>query len=626
MSGQPYINPLDPAKFRQQYLANLALRANIDDANLQANKVYKRTGAPTQPTDTRTTAEKQADLYRLRIEVRSKIGEIADGANADKIVQQLDDDQLRFLSDQLPFIVADLKPKYRTGILAEIFIPYFEKYMNQYQKTKGVNSGLQQETGDQILLNQQIIMANMASKSDINDIDDAIRELGVQNSNMGKAISRNLANIQDVLDYLPETMVELDRADNAILKSQIQSTLNDIVKDLPTKGELNELVRQLAIAQGRMNVAGVEQILGRIEEITDAGGDIRGEIQVLQQLLAQAKAERGEASANRPAVAQAQDTRSLSTFIFTTPSGNRFRYIDPDEIGSAIKKNDLDLYLTQLENVISAARLYGGTPKRDVKTKGQIKAFLEARDEVIRQELEQVMAQSNIQEAEVIGTFGSPEPKSKSRRPVVELEEIEEEGVGGRGIKSKVIKVGRGLARPAHNPFQRTDVLTPHIDIDMSAGVKPTPRFVPFGRFVINKDRLEKDIIAIKRPAGSVVQELPSKRVSRALGGVVRKMVGGQIPSFDDINKLDKDEQEYLHHLASKSHLLDKINIPTPKKDDDERDINQFEIMRGQILAGNDSEDLVKKFKQLILRMADRDLIPRRQVKELLVMLTQNGY
>ena len=140
MSGQPNINPLDPAKFRQQYLANLALQANIDDMNLQANKVYKKTGAPTQLTDTRTTAEKQADLYRLRIEVRSKLGEIADGANADKIVQALDDAQIRFLSDQSQFIINDLKPKFRTGVLAEVFIPYFEKYMTQYNNTQGVNS------------------------------------------------------------------------------------------------------------------------------------------------------------------------------------------------------------------------------------------------------------------------------------------------------------------------------------------------------------------------------------------------------------------------------------------------------------------------------------------------------
>lgn len=609
MSGQPYINPLDPAKFRQQYLANLALQANIDEANLTANQIYKKTGAPTQPTDTRTTAEKQADLYRTRIEVRSKLSEIADGANADKIVQQLDDDQLRFLSDQLPQIVSDLKPKYRTGILAEIFIPYFEKYMDTFQKTKGVSSGLQQETGQQILLNQQIIMDNMASKSDFNDIDDMITQLGLQNSSMGKAISRNLANIEQALDYLPETMEALNSSDSAIIRGQIQSTINDIVKDLPTRDELTELMRQLALAQSRQNIAGIEVVLRRIEELTDAGGDIVGEVQVLQQLLAQAKAERDVPQ--QGGVPMGDD---ISTFVFNTRDGIEFRYINPDDItsgGGRPTAEQVREYLSALDTTIPNLYSGVGTPSRSaVRTKADQKAFLEMRDGYIRRELTRIMRDQGVQQAEVVGgdPFSSPSGKGVNR-------------MGAKGIK-----IGRGLVRPPSHIFKRNDVLVPHYDIDMNAGIRPTPRFVPFGRFVINKNQLDKDIIAIKRPAGSVVQELPSRRVSRTLGGIVRKMVGGQVPSFDEINKLDTDDQEYLHHLASKSHLIDKLNIPTPKKDDDERDINQFEIMRGQILAGNDSVDLVKKFKQLILRMADRALIPRRQVKELLVMLTENGY
>lgn len=607
MSGQPYINPLDQAKFRQQYLANLALRASLDDTNLQANKVYKKTGAPTQPTDTRTTAEKQADLYRLRIDVRSKLSEIADGANADKIVQQLDDGQLRFLSDQIQFIVADLKPKYRTGVLAEIFIPYFEKYMDTYQKTKGVNSGLQQEAGQQILLNQDIIMRNMASKSDINDIDDAIRELGIENSSMGKAIRRNLVDIEQVLDYLPETMEALNSAENAITKGQIQSTLNDIVKDLPTKQELNELIRQLALAQGRMNVAGVEAILSRLVELTDAGADIRGELSVLNQLVEQAKADRSE-----PSVATAT-AQSIESFSFSSPSGAKFSYINPADIQSTGRptKAELDVYLLRLDNVVP--NLYTGqTPSNVKKSKATMKAFLESRDRVIRDALTNLMSQQGVQQAQVVSAdlFGSPPRKTG----------------GDRDMTAKGIKIGRGLVRPANMPTKRNDVLVPTFDIDYTKGVQPTPRFVPFGRFVINKNRLDNDIIAVKRPAGSTLQDLPSKRVSRALGSVIRKIVGGKIPSFDEINKLDQDEQEYLHHLASKSHLLDKVNIPTPKKDEDEADINQFEIMRGQIIAGNDSADLVKKFKQLILRMANRDLIPKRQVKELLISLTENGY
>ncbi len=607
MSGQPYINPLDPAKFRQQYLANLALTANINDYNLQSNQIYKRTGASAQPTDQRTTAEKQADVYRLRIEVRSKLSEIADGPNADKIVQQLDNDQLIFLSDQLPFIVADLKPKYRTGILAEIFIPYFEKYMDFYQKTKGVNAGLQQEAGEQILLNQEIIMGNMASKSDINDIDDAIRELGLANSNMGKAIRQNLANIELVLDYLPETMETLNEADNAITKGQIQSSLNDIVKDLPTKQELNDLIRQLAVAQGKMNVAGVEAILSRLVELTDAGADIRGELAVLNQIVEQAKREAPQQRIQQPI----GRVESIETFRFVSPSGATFSYINPDNIAPSGRPNKSDLlnYVDIIADLIPNFYVAGQTPSK-VKnsSKTSLKEFLKVKDAIIRSELERLMEAQGIQEAQVIPSeFQTPQKQ-------------------GKGMSAKKIKIGRGIVRPPDRPNKRNDVLVPEYDVDYTQGIKPTPRFIPFGRFVINKERLNKDIIAIKRPAGGAILDLPSKRVSRNLGKILRNIVGGNTPSFDDINNLDSEEKEYLHLLASRSNLLDKINIPTPNKDADEADINKFEIMRGQIIAGNDSKDLIKNFKEIIIRMNKKGLIPTRQVKELLVSLAENGY
>ena len=41
MSGQPNINPLDQAKFRQQYLANLDLTIGLQQANFNANRILK---------------------------------------------------------------------------------------------------------------------------------------------------------------------------------------------------------------------------------------------------------------------------------------------------------------------------------------------------------------------------------------------------------------------------------------------------------------------------------------------------------------------------------------------------------------------------------------------------------
>jgi hypothetical protein len=110
------------------------------------------------------------------------------------------------------------------------------------------------------------------------------------------------------------------------------------------------------------------------------------------------------------------------------------------------------------------------------------------------------------------------------------------------------------------------------------------------------------------------------------MGVVLRKMVGGSNPSFDELNSLDEEERNYLSRIASASNIEDKFNIPTPNKNEDEKDVNQFEIMRGQIMAGNDSTELVKKFKILIMKLSKKGLLPQREAKDLLYELVHLGY
>ena len=81
-----------------------------------------------------------------------------------------------------------------------------------------------------------------------------------------------------------------------------------------------------------------------------------------------------------------------------------------------------------------------------------------------------------------------------------------------------------------------------------------------------------------------------------------------------------------MHKLAKTTHLLDRLSIPTPNKGEDEKSINQFEIMKGEILNGNDSVDLVKKFKLLIVKLVSKDLLPKGQAKEILMELATLGY
>ena len=160
------------------------------------------------------------------------------------------------------------------------------------------------------------------------------------------------------------------------------------------------------------------------------------------------------------------------------------------------------------------------------------------------------------------------------------------------------------------------------VKIDINAGMphkeKPV-NYVPFGKYIINRNKLNDGVVMIKRSNGAFMGDLQSRRISNNLKNIFQKVVGGNIPNFQDFSKLDEDEKEYLHYVAKKTNLVDKLQVPTPKKDDEEKMISKFELLRGQIIAGNDNRELIKEFKKLVLEMSDKKLLPRRQVSDILI-------
>jgi hypothetical protein len=48
--------------------------------------------------------------------------------------------------------------------------------------------------------------------------------------------------------------------------------------------------------------------------------------------------------------------------------------------------------------------------------------------------------------------------------------------------------------------------------------------------------------------------------------------------------------------------------------------------MKGEILSGNDSKELVKKFKLMILKLSRNGMLPKNESNELLETLVNLGY
>lgn len=187
-------------------------------------------------------------------------------------------------------------------------------------------------------------------------------------------------------------------------------------------------------------------------------------------------------------------------------------------------------------------------------------------------------------------------------------------GIGGLGLK-------RGRGRPqGYRKMKGGSIQEPKEDLRKKAN------FVGFGINEIHQKQLDKGLVKIRRSTKSNYMDMPTRRVSTNLQGILKTIVGGGVPNYNDLGKLDEEEKAYLNKLISRSELTDRISVPAPSKDQQEKDIHNFEVLKGQIMSGNDSQELVKQFKLLIRKLMKQGLLPKADVEDLLTTLIDLGY
>jgi len=625
MSGQPVNTPLDIKKYRQQYLANLQQEIANNTKNYEANIVFKKTGVPQQLTDTRSLEEKVLDVFRLKLDLRSGLKEITDDINAVQVVEGLNDNELRFASSALPYIIADLKPKYKYGIPSSPLLGYIRAYIAKQERNMGIENGVQAEVGDRILLNQQLIMDNVIDKNDLAGILSDLRDLKASKQIIN-ALVRTIREVQDIMPDIQEVLRRLNQIDNANVKDEINQLLTASLRELPTKDQVEALMMRLDDMNQAKDRAGIESILLKLNEIFQIKGDVSEELEIIKELIEEKagqlsiQIERGTGRYIPLDELEQLNGREMVNYIFqitkVSPQGKEFKFKINQGLGKDYTKATVgELYgiLVTLDDQVRA--IFANRPV----------SFMPSAQAEKAQPTEIIMAKAETPSSGKKSKKQTELPAGQKKMTESGFKVIEPEKQVGKGIK------GKGVGRPRTRNYEgstrphRADILTDE-DIDFTAGIKVEPRFIPFGKYVLNKRLLGNNIISLKTKNGGYIKDFKTEKVGSSLGGVLKTIVGNGMPSFDELASLTDSEKDYLHRIAKKSDIIDRLNIPAPSKKQDDKDINQFEIMKGQILAGNDNIDLIHKFKAKLLSLSNRGVLPKGQVKDILFELTSMGF
>ena len=228
MSGQPVKTQADINKFRNKYMENLALEESINDMNLQANKTYLLTGQlppSSQMMDTRTNAEKLADIEGMKRKIADDLRPIAEPSFALAIVNKItesplnaDGGLLRFLAQRAQSIAENLKTQYSIGIAGDL--NDVERIVDAIKKMYSDMSSKFQSTKS--YFNSQSSGSSRSGIIGSNDIDKIIMEL--QDVIKQLQITRISTLSGNVLTSLMENLIKLKSV--LLTTNEMQEFLN----------------------------------------------------------------------------------------------------------------------------------------------------------------------------------------------------------------------------------------------------------------------------------------------------------------------------------------------------------------------------------------------------------------
>ena len=390
------------------------------------------------------------------------------------------------------------------------------------------------------------------------------------------------------------------------MKSALETSLRDLGSLLPSSGDLEKINMEQDALMRQFNLDKVDEAYQDIPQKDDfyrelddlmnreQNGDIRGFNDGLRRL--------GQMLDGAVVSAQViPDILSAEVVSDYIPVGDL----------RAMRKPEIQVYIRKVWSRMGDFISQKGIMNPINDTKQNMVEFLTLLDPFIRQRLLGDDMEDPIQYSVAV-----PRPMTRTSASAPEATALPE----GAGIKRRM---GRGLSRQKPRTTELKDS-----DIDWNSGVMipKVPKWLPFGRYVIHKDKLKDNIVSVKTPSGQTIGDFKMMRVNDKIGGALRTVISGGQLTYDQIGALDENEKKYLSTLASKSGLGERLNVPAPDKKKDDQDINKFEVMKGQIMAGNDSELLIKDFKKMIVKLREKELLPKRQATDMLLELAREGY
>lgn len=189
-------------------------------------------------------------------------------------------------------------------------------------------------------------------------------------------------------------------------------------------------------------------------------------------------------------------------------------------------------------------------------------------------------------------------------------------GAMGRGELLDAIRRARGEGR-RYETRRGGSVLKVKVRgrrVIMGGGIEPqkTERYQQLGRYVIHMPSLKKGVLNVKYPSRATIHGLPQRLISQDLTDFILDLLEVGRMNSKLYEKLSTDDKSLFNKVANMAHINETLGIKNEVGEAERDMLKRFELVRGEVVAGNNNAQLLKELKQLTLHMVGNGLISKQ--------------
>lgn len=184
-------------------------------------------------------------------------------------------------------------------------------------------------------------------------------------------------------------------------------------------------------------------------------------------------------------------------------------------------------------------------------------------------------------------------------------------------LKGKKEQQGQGLrVIPSKKNIIHTK---PRYIIGHGIDPMPTERFITFGNYLINKPLLfNQNRLAVKYPSQAQVKDIPSQTISQEFTELLKYIIKNKRVDYKLYNSLSKKETQIFHKLINKARLDQYLGFEGYTNDEEDKQMKRFELLRGEVLAGNNNREVLKELRDLIMNFMATNKLRKTEGNQIL--------